>query len=99
MTTALMKAAWYDGQGAARDVLRVGELPVPAPAPGEVRVRVEASGIHVGDIGKRQGYWGSTMAFPRVVPHGDGVGVIDAVGKGVAAERIGERVWVFLAQS
>ena len=39
------------------------------------------------------------MAFPRVVPHGDGVGVIDAVGNGVAAERIGERVWVFLAQS
>jgi NADPH2:quinone reductase len=99
MSSALMKAAWYDAQGAARDVLRVGELPVPEPAPGEVRVRVEASGIHVGDIGKRQGYWGSTMAFPRVVPHGDGVGVIDAVGNGVPAGRVGERAWVFLAQS
>jgi NADPH2:quinone reductase len=94
-----MRAAWYAEQGAARDVLRTGDLPIPEPAEGEVRVRVELSGIHVGDIGKRQGYWGSTMAFPRIVPHGDGLGVVDAVGAGVPRERIGERVWVFLAQS
>ncbi|WP_435204302.1 NADPH:quinone reductase [Micromonospora sp. bgisy143] len=94
-----MRAAWYDRQGPARDVLQVGELPDPSPGAGEVRVRVSVSGIHVGDLGKRQGWWGSSMAFPRVVPHGDGAGVIDAVGPGVDVSRIGERVWVYLAQS
>ncbi|WP_433270966.1 NADPH:quinone reductase [Micromonospora vinacea] len=94
-----MRAAWYDRQGPAREVLEVGELPDPWPREGEVRVRVSVSGIHVGDLGKRQGWWGSTMTFPRVVPHGDGAGVIDAVGLGVDPSRIGERVWVYLAQS
>ncbi|MEV0718982.1 NADPH:quinone reductase [Asanoa sp. NPDC050611] len=94
-----MRAAWYDRQGPAREVLRVGELPDPSPGEGEVRVRVSVSGIHVGDLGKRQGWWGSTMPFPRVVPHGDGAGTIDAVGPGVDPARIGERVWVYLAQS
>ena len=31
------------------------------------------------------------------IPHHDGVGVIDAVGEGVPEERIGQRVWTFLA--
>src|SRR3954465_9896081 len=39
------------------------------------------------------------MPFPRVIPHSDGVGVIDKVGEGVAATRLGERVWVYGAQS
>ncbi|GIF47693.1 NADPH2:quinone reductase [Asanoa ferruginea] len=94
-----MRAAWYDRQGPAREVLEVGELPDPRPGDGEVRVRVSVSGIHVGDLGKRQGWWGSTMPFPRVVPHGDGAGTIDAVGPGVDRSRVGERVWVYLAQS
>jgi NADPH2:quinone reductase len=39
------------------------------------------------------------MPFPRVVPHSDGAGVIEAVGSGVSAARTGERVWCFGAQS
>jgi NADPH2:quinone reductase len=39
------------------------------------------------------------MPFPRIVPHSDGSGVIDAVGQGVDRSRIGERVWVYGAQS
>ncbi|MFI7637267.1 hypothetical protein [Nonomuraea sp. NPDC049400] len=53
-----MRAAWYDRQGPAREVLDVGELPTPEPGPGEVRVKVAASGVHGGDLGKRQGWWG-----------------------------------------
>jgi NADPH:quinone reductase len=64
-----------------------------------VRVRVAVSGIHADDLGKRQGMGGSAMPFPRVIPHGDGAGVTDAVGAGGPAGRIGQRVWVFLAQS
>ena len=37
------------------------------------------------------------MAFARVVPHQDGAGVIEAVGEGVDAARVGERVWVYEA--
>ncbi|GAA0942546.1 NADPH:quinone reductase [Kribbella koreensis] len=94
-----MRAAWYDEQGPAAKVLQVGELPDPEPGPGEVRVSVAVSAVHVGDLGKRQGWWGSTMTYPRVIPHGDGAGVIDRVGAGVDASRVGERVWVYLAQS
>jgi NADPH2:quinone reductase len=36
---------------------------------------------------------------PTGDPHGDGAGVIDAVGPDVARSRLGERVWTYLAQS
>jgi NADPH2:quinone reductase len=38
------------------------------------------------------------MAYPFIVPHSDGAGVIEAVGEGVSRERIGERVWVWNGQ-
>jgi NADPH:quinone reductase-like Zn-dependent oxidoreductase len=38
------------------------------------------------------------MAFPRVVPHSDGAGTIDAIGEGVIGWSVGERVWVYNAQ-
>jgi len=94
-----MRAAWYERQGPARDVLVVGEMPDPAPGPGEVRIRVAASGINPGEVKKRVGWQGSAMPFPRVVPHSDGAGVIDAVGAGVAATRLGQKAWCYGAQS
>jgi NADPH2:quinone reductase len=94
-----MRAVWYDRQGPARDVLQVGELPDPQPGPGEVRVRVRLSGINPGDTKKRRGWLGSSMPYPRVVPHSDAAGVIDAVGAGVDRSRIGQRAWVYGAQS
>ncbi len=94
-----MKAAWYDRQGQAADVLRVGEVPDPSPGPGEVRVRLRYSGVNPGDVKKRQGWLDSPMPFSRVIPHSDGSGVIDAVGSGVDRARLGRRVWVYGAQS
>ncbi|MEU2424889.1 NADPH:quinone reductase [Streptomyces sp. NPDC007851] len=94
-----MRAAWYDRKGPARDVLVVGDLPDPQPGPGEVRIRVEASGINPGDVGKRWGPPGAPMPFPRVIPHSDGAGVIDAVGPGVDQQRVGQKVWCYGAQS
>ena len=93
-----MKAAWYTVQGPAREVLQVGELPDPQPGAGEVRVRVHASGINPTDMYGRSGSRRRGMAFERIVPHQDGAGVIDAVGAGVPRERIGERVWLYMAQ-
>lgn len=93
-----MLAAYYDRQGPARDVLQLGELPDPEPGPGEVRVRVRASAVNPSDTKSRSGWGGAPMPFERIVPHQDGAGVIDAVGPGVDAARVGERVWVYEAQ-
>jgi NADPH2:quinone reductase len=94
-----MKAAWYERQGPASEVLVVGEMASPEPGEGEVRIRVAASGMNPGDIKKRQDTFGVGMPYPRVIPHSDGAGVIDRGGKGVSASREGERVWCFGAQS
>lgn len=94
-----MRAVYYDRQGPADEVLQIGELPDPEPGPGEVRVRLRYSGISPGDTKKRAGYFGSTMPYPRVIPHSDGSGTIDRVGDGVDPNRIGQRVWVYNAQS
>jgi NADPH2:quinone reductase len=64
-----MRAAWYEKQGLAREVLRVGEMPDPRPSAGEVRIRIAVSGINPGDIKKRQDAFGYGMAYPRVLRH------------------------------
>ncbi|MBV9514017.1 MAG: NADPH:quinone reductase [Mycobacteriaceae bacterium] len=94
-----MLAAWYDRQGPAAEVLQVGDLLGAEPGPGEVRVGVRFSGINPGDTKKRSGWQGTPMAFPRIIPHSDAAGVIDAVGDGVDDRRIGQRVWTYGAQS
>jgi NADPH2:quinone reductase len=94
-----MRAAWYERPGPAAEVLTVGEMPTPEPAPGEVRVRLTFSGINPGDTKKRADWVGYGMPYPRVVPHSDGAGVVDAVGDDVDDRRIGSRVWVHGAQS
>jgi NADPH2:quinone reductase len=71
----------------------------PEPGLGEVRVRIAFSGVNPGDTKKRGDWLGSRMPFPRIVPHSDGSGVIDAVGEGVDPGRVGQRVWVYGAQS
>lgn len=92
-----MKAAFYERKGAARDVLRIGEQPVPVPAPGEVRVRIHVSAVNPSDTKSRGGLRVAQMPFPLVIPHQDGAGVVDAVGDGVDTARIGQRVWVYEA--
>lgn len=92
-----MRAVFYEANGPARDVLRVGEMPVPSPAAGEVRVKIAVSAVNPVDVKRRRGLRGG-MEFPRIVPHFDGAGVVDAVGTGVPASRLGERVWVYEAR-
>jgi NADPH2:quinone reductase len=92
-----MKAVWYDRTGGP-EVLTHGDLPTPSPAPGEVLVRLAASGVNPSDWKSRSGATGRPMAFPRVVPHSDGAGTVEAVGDGVDGARLGERVWVWNGQ-
>jgi NADPH:quinone reductase len=92
-----MRAAYYEQNGTAREVLRVAEVETPQAGPGEVRVKLATSGVNPSDVKSRQGS-NRKIAWPRVIPHSDGAGVIDQVGDGVAASRIGERVWVYNGQ-
>ncbi len=94
-----MKAIWYERFGPAGEVLVSGDLPMPVPGAGDVLVRLHASGVNPSDVKLRAGARpGAAMAFPRIVPHSDGAGVIEAVGAGVDRGRHGERVWIWNGQ-
>ena len=93
-----MRAIWYDRQGDANAVLTAGELEKPVPQAGEVLVRLHASGVNPADCNLRAGRFGRAMGFPRVIPNSDGAGVIEAVGAGVDAARVGERIWLHNGQ-
>lgn len=92
-----MHAAFYESNGAARDVLRIGEAETPVAGAGEVRVRLKTSGVNPSDVKSRAGII-TKMRYPRVIPHSDGAGVIDQVGAGVDPARLGQRVWIWNAQ-
>lgn len=93
-----MRAAFYTRTGPAHQVLEVGEIDTPVPGPGEVLVRIHASGVNPSDVKNRAGARGNRLAFPRIVPHSDGAGVIERVGPGVDPQRAGQRVWIWNGQ-
>jgi NADPH2:quinone reductase len=92
-----MRAAYYEKNGAAGDVLTLADVETPVPGPGDVRVKLKTSGVNPSDVKSREGRT-RKIAFPRVIPHSDGAGEIDMVGDGVPASRKGERVWTWNGQ-
>jgi NADPH2:quinone reductase len=80
-----MKAASYQRFGAAEDVIEYGELETPKPRTGEVLIRVMASAVNPSDVklrgGKRPG--AAHGVYARVIPHSDGAGIIEDVGRRV----------------
>lgn len=92
-----MKAGYYERLGPPHEIITVGDMPDPRPGPREVRVKIHVSGINPSDLKRCTGWSGAPMAHPRVIPNNDGAGTIDAIGEGVPATRIGERVWVYEA--
>ena len=95
-----MRAIAYDAFGPAADVLKLEDMPTPTPRPGEVLVRLKTSGVNPSDVRARAGGRpGITKPpFPKIIPHSDGAGIIEAVGEGVPSSRIGERVWIWNGQ-
>lgn len=93
-----MRAAFYETPGAARDVLRVGDMPVEPPGPGMVQVRIAISGVNPSDVKTRNGSGARANPWPRTIPHQDGAGVIETVGAGVDTDRVGQRVWLHECQ-
>ncbi len=92
-----MRAGYFTEYGPARAVLQVGEQPAPVAGPGQVLVRMAFSGVNPSDVNRRSGIRGREN-FPVVIPHNDGAGTIAAVGPGVPAARVGERVWIYNGQ-
>jgi NADPH:quinone reductase-like Zn-dependent oxidoreductase len=105
-----MQAVLLTGHGGLDKLEVRSDVPVPHPGPGEVLVEVAGCGINNTDIWVRQGAYGTdddpqavaswrrgalenTLQFPRI-QGADTAGHIAAVGQGVDAARIGERVIV-----
>src|SRR3974377_751795 len=92
-----MRAAFYERNGTARDVMRVGDVETPHATAGEGRVKLAVSGVNPSAVTSRPGVEGK-IRWPRVIPQSDGAGTIDEVGAGVPKSRLGERVWIWNGQ-
>ena len=83
-----MRAAGVDQFGAG---IRLLDLPEPAPRPGEVLIGVRACGVGNWDEFVRTGGW-DTGGRPPMPLGVEAAGVVEAVGAGVRALRLGDAV-------
>jgi putative PIG3 family NAD(P)H quinone oxidoreductase len=73
------------------DVLVSAERPTPAPGAGDVLIRVAAAGVNRPDVFQRRGRYPPPPGASDI-PGLEVSGVIDALGPGVSAWRVGEAV-------
>lgn len=73
------------------DALALAEVATPTPGPGEARVRVVAIGVGRPDVLIRQGSYKWMPPLPAI-PGNEVAGVVDAIGPGVTAVSVGDRV-------
>ena len=71
------------------DVLRIEDIPDREPAAGEALVRLEAVGVNFIEVYQRMGLYPVQTPF---TPGGEGAGTVVAIGAGVTAVRVGDRV-------
>jgi NADPH:quinone reductase-like Zn-dependent oxidoreductase len=101
-----MRGVWLTGHGGLDRLEFRSDIPRPEAGPGEVLIRVGAAGVNNTDINTRLAWYskgdgasddaswvGEPIGFPRVQGI-DVCGRIVAVGSGVSAGRVGERVLV-----
>src|SRR5258708_39793537 len=88
-----MLAGWYEKGGLAEKVIEVGDMEIPRAGSGEVLVRVRASSINPSDYKKRAA--NAPLEFPRIVPHSDGAGVVEALSAGVTDLKVGDLCCTF----
>ena len=82
------------GSRGGPEVLSLAEHPAPEPGPGQIVAQVAAAGVNYMDIYQREGVGGYRPALPFVTG-GEGAGTVVAVGEGVTAPAVGDRVaWV-----
>jgi D-arabinose 1-dehydrogenase-like Zn-dependent alcohol dehydrogenase len=86
---AKMRAAQITGPNGPVEIV---EREIPEPGDGEVRIRVEACGVCHSDSFTKEGTLPG-IQYPRIPGH-EVAGTIDAIGTGVAAWTVGQRVGV-----
>ncbi len=85
-----MKTLQFTQTGPPADVLQLADVAMPQPGPGEVRIRVQAAPINPADLMFVQNQYGIRPQLPSGAGF-EGMGVVDAVGEGVALP-VGQRV-------
>lgn len=85
-----MKAVRIHQRGGP-DVMMLEEIPQPVPGPGQVLIEVVAAGVNYADIGQRTGAYPNLLPLPATLGY-EAAGLVAAVGPGVGAFAIGQRV-------
>ena len=76
-------------QAGGPEVLRWEEVDVGEPGPGQVRIRQQAVGLNYIDVYHRTGLYPQQLPF---TPGVEGAGTVEAIGPGVTALQVGDRV-------
>jgi NADPH:quinone reductase-like Zn-dependent oxidoreductase len=93
---ATMRAVMFDSYGSPQ-VLTLKEVPSPQTAAGEVLVRVHAAGVNPLDWKVRAGHVKAWLQHRLpLIPGWDVSGVVEAVGSGVKAFKVGDAVYGML---
>ncbi len=91
-----MKAVLFGGKGGP-EVISLGDLPDPSPARSEVLVRVRAAALNRADLLQRRGLYPPPPGHREDVPGLELAGEVAAVGAGVTAWKVGDRVMCITA--
>ncbi len=73
-------------------VLEIEQTSTPSPGDGQVLVRLTSVGMNHADLMARRGEYRIASGEPPFTPGLEGGGVVEAVGRGVTAVRVGDRV-------
>lgn len=88
-----MNSIIHHSFGEPVEVLELADMPKPEPKAGEVRIKMILSPMHNHDVWTVRGSYGYKPTLPAI-GGSEAVGVIDALGEGVQAVSVGQRVAV-----
>ncbi|KAH6789528.1 hypothetical protein C2S51_004534 [Perilla frutescens var. frutescens] len=86
-----MQKAWLYEEYGPKEVVKLGEIPIPSPQPHELLIQVHAAALNPIDFKLRQNPLGP-LDLP-VVPGCDMAGVVVAKGEGVVKFEVGDEVY------